>query len=214
MLRPNIWLRGKIVSSAHHADCIDLIQNLGTHFLSMEMEAAGRQTDIVEAVEETLVDVVRTDGAKSDMNIGMPPLKGRYCGRQYAYTKRWCAGQAEQSGAGAPYQGDRLLNLLQAEKVALHCFEQFGSLGRGSQSSSAEFEKPELRGRLDLRQEPADRRLGGVKHFCGSDRGPREHDGPKRLDLAKIEWSRHRNSLGFGQSYNTYIKINVFCVWV
>ena len=88
-------------------------------------------------------------------------------------------------------QSDRLLDFLQTGKIALHGFEQLCRLRRRLQTPAAELEQLQLGGRLDLTEQPADRRLRGVQHFRGGDRRAGQHDRAKGLDLAKVERSRH-----------------------
>src|SRR6516162_10482799 len=167
MPRSDAGLPGKIVISAHHADGLRLIQDVGVQLLVGKTKAVRRKADVIETVQEAFAYIMRSRCSEYDVNVGMALLKRRDDLRQYTDSERRRAGHAKQPGAGSMDQSDRLLDFLQTGKIALHGFEQLCRLRRRLQTPAAELEQLQLGGRLDLTEQPADRRLRGVQHFRG-----------------------------------------------
>ena len=90
----------------------------------------------------------------------------------------------------------RALNALAPHEVLLHGGVQLHGFGRGAQAAFVHVEQLQPGSRLHLRQQPADRRLGGVQQLGCRSGGAGLDDSAERLNFAGVQGPGHGVAAG------------------
>lgn len=142
-------------------------------------------------MQQAFAQVLAANGLHVDVHVGIALREFLDRARQHAQAQRRRAGQPQHAAAAAAHGCHAVLDALQAHEVPLDGVEQVLGLACRTQAATLHVEQLQAAGLLRLRQQAADRRLGGAQHLRGTRGGAGQHYRVEGFDLTEIQRSAH-----------------------
>ncbi|MNZ85700.1 hypothetical protein D3C78_1045030 [compost metagenome] len=180
---------GEGVARVHHADRLAAVQHAGAEVGCVDRHGADHE--IEPAQLQAFAQMRGAQRLQADRRARVLLHERMHHGRQHRQSQRRRAAYAQRARTRQPQALQIALYALQPDEMLLHGGIQLQRFGRGPQPALVHVEQLEACAGLHLREQAADRRLGGVQQLRGGGGRAGLHHGTEGFDFAKTQRAGH-----------------------